>query len=57
MGCGWEAGVAPGRVRVGKVGCGCPEEALDAKLRNLLLILVGHIPEGHILSGEQFGGA
>ena len=35
MGCGWEAGVAPGRVRVGKVGCGCPEEALDAKLRNL----------------------
>ena len=34
-----------------------PEEALDAKLRNLLLILVGHMPERHILSGEQFGGA
>ena len=47
--------MAPGGVRVRKVSCGFPEEALDAKLRNLLLILVGHMPERHILSGEQFG--
>lgn len=49
--------MALGGVIVGKVSCSFPEEALDAKLRNLLLILVGHMPERHILSGEQFGGA
>ena len=35
MGYGWWVGVALGGVRVGKVSCGFPEAALDAKLRNL----------------------